>query len=851
MIFSTQNKKSNYSCNRSDWGSSIRKQCNMSIPSLNQQNDMTENLSQTSHSSNPKLEELIQDKRAGKRNENKNSKHNVSVFDVEHLTRISGGIKMPDGSKLEDNFSYPHYAWDYTEKNRDVVAQKFKSFLIQYEKDKNVQELKKKIMESTMSKFDSKRLTVLTVQYLVCIGGFHEELKKNNVLKCILEGCLVFDFKAQKANVNYIYSIRNLTRGDVPDVRYKEIFEQYRKIFNFENSISDTIKIIDELEDGLEKKKNQVFEHCKSAVHKICPKCTMCVKNIDCTSHIPCGTKPLCQRDYFPLICHCEHFSEKQKNHNFNEYKNQILDLTQQNQQKKTLSEGNWRQKRIPQSKEDWEMIANEYFESKGNLIFDSEFLKQNLVVQNTDYAYQYFFALLQPHAIENMFNYQEKKMNERREIIEKSLPYVISCINFIGKKIEPTLEQAKNMMRWIIDNLSYHPIGAFDKKHFPLFQKLNEIVHNLELTHGQRSLCSVMISEIKTYQIAKILKFLHDDFFTKRLEYEPLGFIDLHRHLWNTEREQYKNTLYKKITNLCDLPPIIKSFFENYHKEQNDSDSNFFCTFLEKINEKKKNYENEINEKKKESINLKNKVNELNEQKERKDLSEEREAQIKLEIKEKRNNIRINSERIDELSAEIEFLFESSQNFEDQLSELFNKYMEFVLNCLINNIQFDKSHFEQQKNEFVCTSIETIKNFIDESNNISLGDDFINQYNKNLEAVNNNNQDIIDYLGKEFISVMNLLKINYSDKIKTTIILATLDSIAFTLNPHNKVQIIQELTQFLNVKVMSEFQNITEKISDLQSKQHEGEKIDKDLLFNLEETKRNFPKNKIHLTNI
>jgi hypothetical protein len=767
--------------------------------------------------------------------ESKKARHSVTVFDVEHSTKISGGVKMLDGTKLPDDFSYPHYAWDYTEKNRDIIAKKFESFLAMYEKEKDAMKLKNDIITDMKKNFDNKRMTVLTVQCLVCIGGFHEELKKNSVLKGILEGCLVFDFKAQKSNYNYLYTIRNLTRGDVPDIRYKNIFEQYKKIFSFESSINETIKILDELEEGLEKKKNQMDEHCKSAEHKICPKCFMCVRNEKCTSNIPAGSKPLCQRDFFPLICHCEHFSEKQKN--TVDPANLIGTLYQQ--AKASINE-NWRQKRIPQNKDDWEEIAKEYQKIKGNLLFDSDFLKENLVIQNTDAAYQLAFSMLQPQIIEIMFDFQGKKMNERREIIEKSLESVLSCVDFVGKQFEPTEEQASHMMKWIIDHLSYHPIGAFDKKHFPIFQKLDDMIHNLELSREQRNLGNVMVFEIKNYQTSKILKIMHDDFFTKRLEYGPLGFAGLHQYLWETNKEQYKNTFYKKISNLCDISPIIKSFFDNFYKTQDNSEQKFISSFLIKLQETKKEYENEVSEKKRESALLKNEVNEL--------MGKNWTEEIGSEIKSKRNTIRANSERIDELGAETEIIFESIENFNSQTFELFVEHMENVLKCLNDGRQIDQTNFEQKKKEFVDIAIECIKKYIDGSIDNIFDESFMNQYTQILKAVKNNDQTTINNLGNEFISIMNSSKVNYSNTIFVEIIPTALDYMAFVLNPYDKKQVIQEFDKFLKEKIAEEIENIDKNINDLQEKQKGGEKFDADALFNFEETKRKFSQNKFHL---
>jgi hypothetical protein len=763
------------------------------------------------------------------------TKHRSYVFDVEHQTKISGGVKMPDGTKLDDNFAYSHYAWDYTEKHRDILAQKLSSFLAQFEKDKNATKFKSDFIEYLKSNFDNKRLTVLAVQCLVCIGGFHEELKKNSVLKGVLEGCLVFDYKAQKSNYNYLYTIRNLTRGDVPDIRCKEIFEQCRKIFNFEVSISETIKIIDELEEGLEKKKVQMDDHCKSSAHKICPKCFMCVRNQECTSNIPAGSKPLCQRDFFPLICHCEHFSEKQKI--AIDPTNLIGALYQQS--KANLNE-NWRQKRIPQDKKDWEEIAKEYQKINGNLLFDNDFLKENLVIQNTDAAYQLAFSMLRPQIIEIMFDFQEKKMNERRELIEKSLESILSCIDFVGKQFEPTEDQARDMMRWVIDHLSYHPIGAFDKKHFPIYQKLDDMVHDLDLSREKRNICNVMVFEIKNYQTSKILKITHDDFFTKRLDYGPLGFVGLHKYLWETHNEQYKNTFYKKISNLCDLPPMIKAFFDDHYKTQINSGSKFFSSFLEKLQEKKKEYENEMSEKKNECAMLKNKVNELKQN--------EQTKEIESEIKSKRNIIRTNSERIDDLSSETDIIFETIENFENRIFGLFNKHMENVLKCLNNNTEINKADFDQKKKELVNISMECIKNYVDDSIDNVFDESFMEQYAQNWEAVENNNQEIIDHLGTEFVSLMNSSKINYSDEIMIGIISAVVDYISFVLNPHNKKETIQEFNQFLKEKLAEEIEKNDSCIHELQTKKDQGEKFDADMLFNFEETKRKFSQNKIHL---
>ena len=726
-----------------------------------------------------------------------NTKLTGTAFTAEHETRVDMNIlaktmgitisdlhqklKLTGKKEIPDYFVYFHHFWDYSETNRKDVAQKFSLIFESYKAHKNIVQLKNDVISSIINSLDKRRLTVLSIQYLVCIGGFHEILNSNHIFKAVLEGCLVFDIKVEKGSTPYLYTINKLTRGDIPDVRFTELITNYRKVLNYDVSIAKTIEIIDKIQNSLQEKIVQVTDHIKSFEHQICSKCKMMIKNHNCTSKIPAGSIPLCQRDKFPFICRCQNkvpesastkenivpvFGEKVNDGSL------LTNDTTQTKSKISLFD-NLNTNRIPITRDECIQYLKEYKKSNGGQIIpDEKFFKENLVVQNTKIWYQIFFALYQYQGIESMFKVQGKSNVEKKALIEQSMSALLDTKEFIGTELEPTKEHAKTMIRWVIDNISYHPIGAFDgEKHFNLYEKLEEIKEEQNVDKKIEEFANIMIDEIKNYKVSNSLEKAMSDFYSRKLNYGYLGFQDFHYHLWSNGESmiKYIASFFKEIENIAFLRSFIKNFVNKFHNI-NESRQYVYVSFMEKL-------QNEAEKLKQEQIKIISEIQEINTQKEKKIKDNERQ--------EKEAQMKFKTEEIENISSVLNFIYS-----EISKSNIFVDYTEKRIDGTFDNNCFDV--FKTKFNDIMNKAIRKI----DKNTNIQI-----------------QNPD------EEFFAFYKKIQHNFSNEIFVKMIITFIKDLATVMSDGDD-ELFGDITKTLHEeiynKLRKEIKNATQEIKTL-----------------------------------
>jgi hypothetical protein len=719
---------------------------------------------------------------------------------IEHITRVSDSC-FPEGK-----FEYFHHCWEFKEQNRDVVAQTFQSFLDEYATHKDKTTLHQKIVEyaTDVATLSRRRITVLSTQYLVAIGGFHDVLQQHPILSCVLKGCLAFDMKCQAQKYSYLYTIKNLTLGDIPDSRHPELFKAFREIFDFDKVTGGTQKLLDDFESDV----LEILEKEESAK----------VATAETTqAQVPAfgtATQPTKQAP-------ASRFA---------------------------LASGHDWGRRLPMTFADCLGVAQDFLSKGGKIDSCKDMFEGTLVVQNSHAWYQLFFTILQPP--ETIFKIQKKTMKEKKEIIEKNLHYIVESIHMIGTPLEPTASQAKEMIRWLIKNLSYHPLGAFDSKHFPLCEKLNEIAHDTTTSVQSQNLAKTMVEEIKTFDLKKITTHfrLQADFYKRELNYGILGFAGLHQHCFNMISGEYKNSIFELVEEAKELPILMKTLMSLHAKEVKTlSDSKFFLQFTENIMNKKKEFEASLVEKKRHSSNLRKEAVTLREQLDGK-------RRTSPEIKAKSEEIEVINSEIDAIETKISVL-------DDALTEISQAVLPLTIDY-VGRFFSGVLEVDDIKSQYVSDLMKVVSKLCSYT---TLGPIFEEKFlaicKENIKKFNKKNPRVVAFLETEFVSHVE----HYSESclakasaqvetIKAKLVGRFLEDIAITLSTFDGEELEQEtisdneseIFQGLLNYIRSDIKATTEAFHEIKAKVVADQ--DQDALFMLEKKLRDYPEKKKHL---
>jgi hypothetical protein len=710
---------------------------------------------------------------------------------------------------------YHHWAFHSRMFDNDLknsISLLFTSFL---EKNTTKDELQHAIGQyvSSEERIFERRKTLLSVLYMVSIGGFDEIIRNDPIFLEILKGFIIFEniYKNKFGHTCPVYSLEKLVQGDIPDEKNPELFRKLREIFDFRNVIVNTVLFIGELESQIPELEQKVPNTVPTFGTAIQP------QNVGFMT------------------------AKMQHNSRF------VASFTR-----------NWQ--KYPMSFSDCFAEITKYIEKGGNIYASDElsaFLSNIVVSQNVTFWVETFFAMLCPQALETLFKTQNIKNQEKKELIENNLHNFLNFLKVMGSPLEPTVIQAKETTQWLIKHVSYHPLGAFDNKHFPICEKLNILSNDLMQPQNIRTIAKVMVDEMKKFDIKKIVTKACSDIFKRSLNYGILGFIGLHRFLYNEVSGEYKIALYNIVKEKLNIAPMIQSLFTNFCQDflgdfNSSSNPTFFIKFIDTLKLKRKELEEILENKSKESKNLKRHISELR----KKPLPTGK--RFNPEVREISNQIETLTNECVVLEKKIALIFSTLTEVEqviiDSAIDMFSLSLNSNYSCT------DSSHQSILTN-FVKKMMECVKNFHGLSSFPIFDESFVAACNENIKKVKKNNARTMDFLGKEFIPLCILMSQKMTESKNTKLENIRIMAVSMIVMTVANIQATEE-----DGTVDSDFvKDCAEEIfrsffgyvrSDIKTLAFEFHEItsqvqadqDADTLFTIETTLRNYPKTKKHL---
>lgn len=205
--------------------------------------------------------------------------------------------------------------------------------------------------------------------------------------------------------------------------------------------------------------------------------------------------------------------------------------------------------KRVPMSTADWVV----YLESNGLKSVDE--IDADFRSPITE---EYLFGACMSTGnftlLESAFKTSQKTPQQKKSLIEKHLSCFLDCIK--GGKI--TKQNLSALTKLVISALPYHPLGCFDKKHFPLADKLNEMTNDQTLSQEANVLALHCLEDIKKTNVSTLCAKLTNDFVSKTMYYGFLGFEGLHKFCFESNNAEYIKQIALALSNISILRDLV-----------------------------------------------------------------------------------------------------------------------------------------------------------------------------------------------------------------------------------------------------------------------------------------------------
>jgi hypothetical protein len=589
-----------------------------------------------------------------------------------------------------------------------------------------------------------KRLTVYLTEYFVALG-FHDIIRTNKVLMAILKGCIAMDKEVKKINFKY-YTIRGLAHGCLPDQRSKDLVSKMRDLFSFDENKMEMTKLI-----------NEIDPHSSEEVPMFAT--ATATKTTNTTATKRTNTKP--ERSYYSGQSRFEG--------------------------------GN-----IAEELAEMRITVNMCLEKINTSIntgenIDASWINARTKKVNVNVWIKALFSIHRADLIEECFKKFGKSRSEKKEIIESNLETIVEGVK-LG--VATDIAFANSITGWLIVNLPYHPLGGFDKKHFPICQKLQEIVDDKEqFINNKRNIAMEMIETMKMTNagrkdrdennkqinyLKQIIKPILVDFYSQTLNYGPLGFAGLHQHVYQNCSKEYTTEIYKLVDTVSTFSPMVKSFVMQYcanatpQENEFKSKPDFFSKFISVLSQKKNEFEKEMADNRYKIFGLVQKL------KTTQNTANNREND---DLQAKNKEIAILKKENDDLQAKINLFSSVLENMENEILPFCVVYVDRIL----TDSQID---FSDLKLNFLLKIISCIGQSLTNSEIKNVFDArYIALCKENITRLNSKNARTIEFLGLEFSSLCanvsgNIFGLQMSeiDSIKINFVSAFLSDIAHQL---------------------------------------------------------------------
>lgn len=402
-----------------------------------------------------------------------------------------------------------------TEPLRKEAAEIMQNLINKFHEHRNVEQLKNDIKNKIFSDevFTRNRILVFLIEY--CVAGCIVELfEENHEFIQILNGLLDLDSKVKerllKGGTFRYYSMRNLQSGHCPDKNHENIVHDLRRIFCTEERSDKMIALIDRL-DPNGKIDSAIASRDSSDTE------TQSVERLVFGGEI---VQPVVQ----PVI---QRSTQPKKQPRFAE----LRDWT-----------------RVPIT------VADCFDFLENNPSFESvENLGENLVEMNEENLIKASMKLQMFKLFKSLFNGTKKSRLEKKVMVENSLPCFVE-----GLLLFPMKNELGEMTKFIVETLSYHPLGCYDKKHYPLGDELNKIITGDGFDKRQKSDATFCLNIIKKTNISVLCPKLMNDFFAQSLYYGYMNFDGLHQFCYDANSTEYIKSFSSTVTEISVLRDLI-----------------------------------------------------------------------------------------------------------------------------------------------------------------------------------------------------------------------------------------------------------------------------------------------------
>jgi hypothetical protein len=239
--------------------------------------------------------------------------------------------------------------------------------------------------------------------------------------------------------------------------------------------------------------------------------------------------------------------------------------------------------KKVPLTFEDC-LSELKKFVSKGGILENNEsfvsWLTDLLSRNNFSVWIRIFFSIHQCDLVDAAFKILKIPRHEKTNLIESNISAVVEGMDLIFSDFAFDLDKSKKMAKWILENLSYHPLGGYSKKknHFPLCQKLFEISQDTGARLEKKSVANMMLNLFNKTKLDTLCKKLASDFYSRELEYGHLGFEGLHRLCYTEQGEKYFSTFFTMLGDKANFPIFANSFIATHCKSIIETDREAYC---------------------------------------------------------------------------------------------------------------------------------------------------------------------------------------------------------------------------------------------------------------------------------
>lgn len=181
------------------------------------------------------------------------------------------------------------------------------------------------------------------------------------------------------------------------------------------------------------------------------------------------------------------------------------------------------------------------------------EDLGENLVSMNEENMIKASVKHQMLNLFKSLIQKSEKNLKQKKVIVEKSLSYLVDGIlNF------PMKSELREMVKYLMGMLSYHPLGCYAPHHYPLADKLNEIITKDCFSQQQKSNANFCMDIIKKTNINGLCSKLMNDFVANSMYYGYMGFTELHQFCYESEPAEYIKQFSLVVSNISILRDFI-----------------------------------------------------------------------------------------------------------------------------------------------------------------------------------------------------------------------------------------------------------------------------------------------------